>query len=259
MSVTDHLLYLASEIDSLKDRFQDSNSGNFLCGQDQSAFRGLTLRARNALNTHLGYSSVFAVEMAGIPLDEGYFGGPSYVTVMNASAILRAAAADFDIKPILEPLNAVTLLKQPYVSLSRIAELRSVRNPKFDTARLVRLCEELNVAYEHECHLAVAALVRTIMNHVPSVFGAKNFDVFANNHAQGSLRKSMLNLQDGLKNIADKHLHVQMRAKEDLPHEPQVRFYQDLDGLLAELYRVLAHPEDTDPNSQPTSCSNGGR
>ena len=62
-----------------------------------------------------------------------------------------------------------------YVSKSRIAELRQLRSANFDLRRLIRLCEELNRCFGANSFFATAALVRTIINHVPPIFRGENF------------------------------------------------------------------------------------
>jgi hypothetical protein len=49
----------------------------------------------------------------------------------------------------------------------------------------------------------------------------------------------MANLNNSLRNIADAHLHVQIRQSEVLPTLQQVDFKADLDALLAEIVRIL--------------------
>ncbi len=48
----------------------------------------------------------------------------------------------------------------------------------------------------------------------------------------------MMHLKDSLKNIADHHLHTQVRDKEVLPTESQIDFKTDLDLLLSEIVRI---------------------
>ena len=48
----------------------------------------------------------------------------------------------------------------------------------------------------------------------------------------------MANLNSSLRNIADAHLHVQIRQSEILPTQTQVDFRADLDALLAEIVRI---------------------
>ncbi|MGN3961851.1 hypothetical protein ACS0ZG_07015 [Burkholderia gladioli] len=127
-----------------------------------------------------------------------------------------------------------------YVHTTRIAELRALPAPKLDPKRLIRLLEELNNAHAAACYMATAMLVRAITDHVPPVFGMGNFAEVASNYAGGkSFKGSMQHLQNSLRNIADAHLHTQIRKSESLPTEPQVDFRGDLDVLLGEVVRVL--------------------
>lgn len=143
----------------------------------------------------------------------------------------RAATAK-PAKPAVEQPSA-------YVSESRIAQIRSLQSELFDFAKLVRLCEELNIASEHNCHIAVASLVRTIGNHVPPIFAARSIAEVA---AQSP--KSVKNLLDGLsvsmKNIADHHLHDQIKKNVSLPTAVQVNCSRELDMLLGEIVRKVS-------------------
>jgi hypothetical protein len=88
--------------------------------------------------------------------------------------------------------------------------------------------------------LALAALVRTVLDHVPPVFGYKSFSEIANSHAGGkSFKESMNHLDSSARKIADQYLHAQVRNSEVLPNIVQVDFSNDLDVLLAEIVRVL--------------------
>ena len=127
-----------------------------------------------------------------------------------------------------------------YVSMERIEELKHITSHDFDFTRLIRLCEELNVAYQNGSHMAVAMLVRSIINHIPPIFRVKNFDMVANNYSGAtSFKDSAKALNESLKNIADAHLHVQIRRKEVLPTDTQVDFRASLDVVLSEIVRVL--------------------
>ena len=126
-----------------------------------------------------------------------------------------------------------------YVDTGRIDELRNLTTQDFDLAKLIRLCEELNICYNHECYLAVAMLTRAIVDHIPPVFGASTFSQVVNNCKGKSFKDSMKNLNNSLRAIADSHLHVHIRKKEVLPNRTQVSFSADLDVLLAEVVRLL--------------------
>jgi hypothetical protein len=130
--------------------------------------------------------------------------------------------------------------EEMFVDPQRIESLRAIVSPRFDLTRVIRICEELNVAYVNECYLAVALLTRALIDHVPPIFAVGAFSGVANNYGGSrSFRESMNHLDNSARKIADAHLHVQIQAREVLPNRTQVNFSRDLDVLLAELVRVL--------------------
>ncbi len=130
--------------------------------------------------------------------------------------------------------------KRNYVDGLRIEELKGIDNQDFDLARLIQLCEEINVAYKNKCYISIAMVTRAIIDHVPPVFGVSNFSEVANNYAATkSFKDSMKLLEGSLRNVADSHLHVQIRRKETLPTFTQVDFRAVLDVLLSEITRSL--------------------
>lgn len=126
-----------------------------------------------------------------------------------------------------------------FVHPARIKELKALKNADFDISKLVRFCEELNTAFSCECYLSTAMLVRAIADHIPPIFEKSTFTEVANNHGSKSFKDSMKNLDNSSRKISDSHLHTQIRKKEVLPNSNQVDFSNDLDVLLAEIYRVL--------------------
>lgn len=124
------------------------------------------------------------------------------------------------------------------IAESRLGELRALTSPQFDFRKLVRLCEELNVASREECYFATAMLTRSVLDHVPPIFGKKNFDEVANNYGTKSFKGAMQHLQNASRNVADGHLHQQIRKSETLPTVQQVHCGQQLDVLLEEIVRI---------------------
>ncbi len=131
-----------------------------------------------------------------------------------------------------------------YIAEERINELSKSQNSSFDFSKLIRFCEELNSAHIHENYLSIIMLVRSILNHVPPVFGESDFIHVASNYKFSisedakSFKKSMGNLATSSKDIADAHLHQRIKNKESLPTFQQVNFSADLDVLLAEIIRI---------------------
>jgi hypothetical protein len=124
-----------------------------------------------------------------------------------------------------------------YVDPHRIDEMRKISASQWDLSKLIRLCEELNTANKTQSYFSVAMLSRTILDHVPPIFGCNSFPEVANNYGGGgrSFSKSMKHLENSLRNIGDAHLHVQI----SLPTRTQVNFSNDLDVLLAEVIRIV--------------------
>ena len=126
-----------------------------------------------------------------------------------------------------------------FVNPTRIKELKGLKNTDFDTSKLVRFCEELNTVFACKCYLSTAMIVRAIIDHVPPIFKKNTFIEVVNNHGSKSFKDSIKNLNNSSRKISDSHLHTQIRKMEVLPNSNQVDFSNDLDVLLAEIYRVL--------------------
>lgn len=128
-------------------------------------------------------------------------------------------------------------INDDFVSPSRIDELKRIRSDKFDLTRLIQLCKEINDNYKNENYLSVGMIGRTILHHIPPIFGYANFDQVVSN-AQRSLKYIMERLKD-TKCISDRYLHQQIRDVETLPTKHQVDFIKNLDVLLEEIIREL--------------------
>jgi hypothetical protein len=130
-----------------------------------------------------------------------------------------------------------------FIDKQRLAQLEGIKSSQFDLQKLIQLCRELDFCFRNECLLAVAALTRALLDHVPPLFGVRNFGEVANNYAGiKSFRESMQHLENSARNIGDAHLHVQIRKRESLPTPTQVNFSNDLDVLLGEIVRILGIP-----------------
>jgi hypothetical protein len=139
-------------------------------------------------------------------------------------------------KPSMKPAAAGAWV---LIADSRLDELRALKSSQFDFRKLIRLCEELNIVSREECYFATAALTRALVDHVPPLFGKKNFSEVANNYAGSkSFREAMEHLDSGAKKVADGHLHTQIRTSETLPTTQQVNFASGIDLLLSEIVRI---------------------
>lgn len=128
-----------------------------------------------------------------------------------------------------------------FINLARIDELKKLKTKKFDLIKLVKLCEELNNASSTKTAYSPTLLTRAIIDHIPPIFGCKNFSEVANSYSgwTKSSKKSMLTLDNSLRNIADNNIHSQIRQKEVLPTQTQTDFTPELDLLLSEIVRIL--------------------
>ncbi len=130
-----------------------------------------------------------------------------------------------------------------YIHPERLKELSQVTSDKFDLCKLLKLCEEMNGSYRTDSVLSIIMLTRALIDHVPPIFGAKTFNEVVNNYAgTKSFKENMERLNSSSRKIADQHLHTQVRNSESIPTMNQVDFSNDIDVLLAEVYRVLKRP-----------------
>jgi hypothetical protein len=145
-------------------------------------------------------------------------------------------------RPGPDVASDMTVVPAEYVFVDelRIAELRSAKSTRFDLRKLIAICEELNLCYRSQCYYAVAALTRTLLDHVPPIFSCNTFAEVANNYNGGkSFRGCMQHLEITARSIADMHLHGRIRDRETLPTRAQVAFAPEVDILLAEVARLL--------------------
>lgn len=141
-----------------------------------------------------------------------------------------------------EPTNNSNELKEieHYVNLKRLIQLKSIKSSEYDLKKLIQLCEEINIAHQNNCYMTIAMILRAIIDHIPPIFKVNTFPEVASNYkGTKSFKKAMDHLNNSLRNIADSHLHIQIRRKEDLPTFNQVNFIADLDLLLSEIVRIM--------------------
>jgi hypothetical protein len=127
-----------------------------------------------------------------------------------------------------------------YVNTDRVNALRKIESPDYDLARLIRLCEEINIAYKNQCYMSVSMLLRSIVNHIPPIFGKSTFTEVVGGYGNKSFKESMSHLDKGLRKIADNYLHSHICRRVSLPTEQQVHFSPMLDLLLAEVITKLS-------------------
>lgn len=228
--------------------FEDGGtiSGLILPTEHAAKFKALAIEAKAIITDELGYTNDYSMNLIyAINSGAGFAGGPSYASVEEAVQIIQAAVRAIQRK---RAKPSMPVSNKSYVDPGRIFALQKIKSEKWDFSRLSELCRELNVAAANRCHMATAMLLRTILNHVPPIFGFAEFAEVANNYggpnANRSFKGSMQRLQGSLRSIADMHLHTPIRDREDVPTFVQVDFSAELDVLLGELLRISGnqHP-----------------
>lgn len=186
--------------------------------------------------------------LADLPIPQNF--GGEIKKLLNSQTITKTRLGYrlriSGLKKVQSKINVVNIKKKiikndswSYINPGRLKELKSARSSKYDLTRLIKLCEELNAAFQNDSYLSIPMLVRAILDHIPPIFVLKTFTEVANNYGTKSFRDSMLHLDNSSRKIADAFLHTQIRAKEVLPNSTQVDFSNDLDVLLGEIYRIL--------------------
>ena len=144
------------------------------------------------------------------------------------------AALDDPTSPLGEPAPQYCL-----VSRTLIDALAGVESSAFDTTKLIGYCMEINSSFYHGNVIATLLLMRTVLNHVPPIFGHSTFDQVAAN-ASKSLRDNFSNLQNGLRKLADFYAHQPIRSREEYPTKNQVEpFRAQFELLLQEAMNHL--------------------
>lgn len=191
------------------------------------------------------YSTNNIQEMASEPLNRYIYPAIDHFEYELASRVQESIGqeeqivAQASLASKREPVK-LTTPGSTYVHPQRIEELKSLPSGDFDLAKLLQLLHEINVCHEHACYLAITALVRTVLDHVPPIFDCKTFSEVSNNYeGTKSFKESMGYLDNTARKIADQHLHVQVRKREVLPTFVQVDFSNNVDLLLSEIVRIL--------------------
>ncbi|QIL88589.1 hypothetical protein GNX18_01495 [Microbulbifer sp. SH-1] len=134
---------------------------------------------------------------------------------------------------------------QYYISSDRIRELKVIKHIDFDLSRLIRICEEINSNYQNKNYIALGALQRILIDHIPPILGFRTFKEIASNYQGKSLKAVFQHLENGCRKISDNLIHQTIRKSESLPTYTQVNNSQYLDALLAEVIRTLKESKNT--------------
>jgi hypothetical protein len=160
--------------------------------------------------------------------------------------LVRIAKPTLDVETPSEtaaepPTPRRTTEPAPFIANERIDELRELPSGTYDFRKLIRLSEELNIAWEHRCFLTVGMLTRAMIDHVPPVFGFRTFTEVANNYSAGgkSKKKIFEQMENVARQIANDFLHATIRDRETLPTDRQVDVSVEIDVLLGEVARII--------------------
>jgi hypothetical protein len=192
------------------------------------------------LNIALGKTDTYPLEIKNIY--ENVRGDWGIVSLSNIKQVLALVEAAFKKYLIQQenPKETIIMSPQPYINPERLEEIRKLKSTRLDFKRLVRMCEELEIAHQNNCTISIAMLIRAIIDHIPPVFSLKTFQEIANNTSiNKSFRDAMQYLEQFSRKVADHYLHVPIRKSEFLPNPTQVNCSAQLDLLLSEIIRIV--------------------
>jgi hypothetical protein len=152
--------------------------------------------------------------------------------------MLKIIKSEIDENPSNNQID-VKSQKPKYVNPARIIGLEEIADNKFDLRKLIALCKELNHASENESFYSVVMLVRSIIDHVPPIFGFNTFNEVSNSATKG-YKENFLTLNNSVRKIADRYLHSTIQSYEDVPNENQVDCRRELDILLGEILKKFS-------------------
>jgi len=202
----------------------------------------------NYIDEHINQIEQLASNYEGKdPLREDVLPFPIHLTLENfkkTKGVLDYVLNNEEIKQAkalyLPTVNENKAKGDEYVSSNLIEKLRATNHPDFDVKKLVQLLIELNSNWQQSNFYTVGLLVRTIINHVPPLFGDfSSFNEVVAEYGNNIFKRSMKHLNTSLRNIADGYTHDLIRKREMLPNEQQIRFQAELDILLLEVLKRL--------------------
>lgn len=163
----------------------------------------------------------------------------SIYDVLDSKAHLDAVCVDIHTELEFPTSSDSPATKTSLIASSIIEELRNTTTGAFDVTKLTGYCKEINSSFYHGNIVACSLLMRTVLNHVPPVFGRSSFsEVTAN--AGKSLKENLEYLESGLRKLADLYAHQPIRKNEQYPTKSQVEpFRAQFEVLLHEVLGKL--------------------
>jgi hypothetical protein len=134
-----------------------------------------------------------------------------------------------------------------YVDLDLLDRLQALDHPDWNLDKLITLLNELNDNFERHNQYACHALLRAILDHVPPIFGYRDFKTLANNHQwPNQFTKTYMRQLEDFKTQGHDALHGQVKTGKDLLSMNDVPPPVRLNALLAALMDRLAVGQVTD-------------
>jgi hypothetical protein len=151
--------------------------------------------------------------------------------------VLLPDIADFLFECAFNPDSTIEIDARAYLLINKatLDNLEHIRSTQFDLTKLIGYCKEINSSFYHGNIVACLLLMRTVLNHVPPIFGCVTFAQVTANSGK-SLRDSFEHLEQGVRKLADLYTHQPVRAKEIYPSRGQVEpFRAQFELLLHEI------------------------
>jgi hypothetical protein len=126
-----------------------------------------------------------------------------------------------------------------FVDASVIKGLRAADKSVFDLSRVAHICTELNSCFGNGNYIACTLLLRTILNHLPPVFGHTTFSQVVA-HAGRSTKDLWAVLDEVARDVADYQAHGLVGKTQFAPTKSQIEpFRAPLEVLLHEVIRAV--------------------
>jgi len=118
-------------------------------------------------------------------------------------------------QPAVEPVD-LTPATRAYLNPKVLDQLRGIEGAAWDTSKLIALADELDTCVRTGCVFAAHAVLRTLLDHVPPLFGQKTFAGVASSHPWGKTDGRYLNRLNSFRTQGDDALHRQISTRPDL-------------------------------------------
>lgn len=156
----------------------------------------------------------------------------SKLTLLGRQSIMESVTEPTEVSVVSAPQSS-------YASLELIKKLELLDQKPLFTRKLTTLLDELNVAYESNMVYACHALLRAVLDHVPPIFGSKDFNAVADNYSWGRTDKAHMKALKDFRNSADDALHKQIRKTDVLLELQGIPNHRALNVLLNEAVELI--------------------